>query len=134
MFAAGLSVLVAPTLRFVVFASCLILVGCALAAVPSTSERVPGGNPQRGQHALAAYGCGACHVIPGVPAARGQVGPPLTGLGQRTIIAGRLHNDATNLIAWVQHPQLIAPGVDMPDLGITDGDARDIAAYLLTLN
>ncbi len=133
MFATGLKDLRARTLLFAVFTSGLILVGCAIGAVPQTSERVPGGNPQRGQHALAAYGCGACHVIPGVPAARGQVGPPLTGLGQRTIIAGRLHNDANNVIAWVQHPQSIAPGVDMPELGVTDGDARDIAAYLLNL-
>jgi cytochrome c2 len=49
------------------------------------------------------------------------------------MIAGRLHTNEENLADWVQRPQEIAPGVDMPDLGVSDGDARDIAAYLLTL-
>ena len=41
-------------------------------------HRIAGGDPERGERAIMAYGCGSCHVIPGVPAAEGRVGPPLT--------------------------------------------------------
>jgi cytochrome c1 len=34
---------------------------------------------------------------------------------------------------WIQHPQQVAPGNGMPDLGISDIQARDISAYLYTL-
>jgi cytochrome c2 len=97
------------------------------------SSSLPGADPERGASAIARYGCGGCHVIPGVPGAQGLVGPPLAGVAKRAMIAGRLHTDGPNLVSWIQHPQEIAPGVDMPDLGVTDADARDIAAYLLTL-
>ncbi len=104
-----------------------------MGAAAQHSELVSDGIPERGRQALGRYGCGACHVISGAPGARGQVGPPLDAFGKRSMIAGRLPNTPENLIAWVQHPQSIDPGVDMPDLGVTDGDARDIAAYLLEL-
>jgi len=94
---------------------------------------VPGGNPGRGAVALKTYGCGACHVIPGIGGADGMVGPPLTAFGRRTIIAGELTNSEDNLIRWIQHPQGVIPGNVMPDLGVTAQDARDIAAYLYTL-
>jgi cytochrome c1 len=48
-------------------------------------------------------------------------------------IAGRLPNTAANLIRWVQHPQQIAPGALMPEMNVTEQDARDLAAYLYTL-
>ncbi|PRY20191.1 hypothetical protein CLV70_12572 [Pseudosporangium ferrugineum] len=31
-------------------------------------------------------------------------------------------------------PQAVEPGTAMPDLGVTSTDARDIAAYLFTLD
>jgi cytochrome c1 len=74
--------------------------------------------------------CGACHEIPGVSEADGLVGPPLTHFAQRTMIAGFLPNTPDNLERWVQHPQAVAPGNAMPDLGLSDRDARDVAAYL----
>lgn len=111
----------------------LLISGCAVTAAAETSDVIPGASPRRGQDAIIHYGCGACHVIPGVPGAQGEVGPPLTSWSRRSMIAGLLYNDPNNLVTWIQHPQSIAPGVDMPDLGVTDGDARDIAAYLLTL-
>ena len=35
------------------------------------------------------------------------------------------------LIAWIQHPQALDPRSAMPDLGVNETDARNIAAYLL---
>jgi cytochrome c1 len=72
-------------------------------------------------------------VIPGVAAAEGRVGPPLTDLVDRTFIAGRLRNEPSALVRWIRDPRAVDPNTAMPDLGVTDGDARDIAAYLYTL-
>jgi cytochrome c1 len=33
---------------------------------------------------------------------------------------------------WIQDPQHVAPGTDMPNLGVSGGDARDITAFLYT--
>jgi cytochrome c1 len=86
----------------------------------------------KGRLAIERYGCGACHTIPGVPGARGMVGPPLATVGGRMLIAGMLTNTPQNLVRWIQGPQAVAPGNAMPNLGVSASDARDIAAYLYT--
>ena len=92
-----------------------------------------GGDPVKGWQLVQDYGCGGCHTIPRVPQARGQVGPPLSGIGTRAYIAGRLENRPENMIAWVQHPRQTDPQTVMPELGVTGAQARDIAAYLYTI-
>ncbi|SFE83274.1 c-type cytochrome [Blastococcus tunisiensis] len=91
------------------------------------------GDPDRGAVLIDDYGCSSCHVVPGVEQADGLVGPPLTSFGRRMYIAGNLPNNAENLQYWIREPQEVEPGTAMPDLGVTRVDARDIAAYLLTL-
>jgi cytochrome c2 len=91
------------------------------------------GEPERGSHALEVHGCGACHRIPGVPKARGLVGPPLEGIASRSYLAGRLPNEPLNLIRWIRHPREVDPETAMPEQGVSDADARDMAAYLYTL-
>jgi cytochrome c2 len=92
-----------------------------------------GGNPQRGKAASERYGCGACHVIPGVDRGSGMGGPPLTGFANRPVIAGDVRNSPDTLLRWLQNPQAVKPSATMPPLGISETDARDIAAYLYTL-
>ena len=48
----------------------------------------------------------------------------------RSYLAGNLTNSAGNMVRWIQHPREVRPGTAMPDTGITEGEARDIAAYL----
>jgi len=91
---------------------------------------VPGGDPERGKDLIVASGCGACHTISGVEDASGKVGPSLAGLAERRTIAGRLENTPQNLILWIREPQRVDPGNLMPGLGLSEADARDIAAYL----
>ncbi len=91
------------------------------------------GDPARGATLIAKIGCGACHSIPGVAGANGRVGPPLDNIGERTIIAGLLANTPANLVTWLKSPQSIVPGNAMPNMGLNDHDAQDIAAYLETL-
>lgn len=94
---------------------------------------VPGGNPDAGKLAIREYGCGACHTVPGVRGANGLAGPPLTHFARRSFIAGEASNTSGNLIRWIQAPESIEPGTAMPNLGVTEEMARDMAAYLYTL-
>ncbi len=94
---------------------------------------VPGGDAARGRLAMVEYGCGACHVIPGVASARGTVGPSLDGLARRAYIAGVLTNAPGDLTRWLMNPPLFSPETAMPNLGVTEADAADMAAYLYTL-
>jgi cytochrome c1 len=91
------------------------------------------GNPRHGKELIEGYGCGGCHLIPGVHAARGMVGPPLIYLGQRTMIAGELPNTPENLVRWIENPKAVEPHTAMPDLGLSEDQAYDVAAYLYTL-
>lgn len=100
----------------------------------TTSRAIAGATPERGAAAMRRYGCGSCHVVPGVAGATGLVGPPLTGFAGRTYIAGLLPNEPEHLVRWIRAPQAIAPGTAMPNLGVTENEARDMAAYLYTLN
>lgn len=91
------------------------------------------GNANHGKQLIQSYGCGACHMIPGVHDARGKVGPPLLYFSERTMIAGELPNTPPNLTRWIQHPKQVEPNTAMPELGVTQDEANDIAAYLYTL-
>ena len=62
-----------------------------------------------------------------------MVGPPLIGWADRIYIAGRVPNTPENLIVWIQNPQEIDPQNAMPNLGVSESEARDMAAYLYTL-
>lgn len=99
----------------------------------SYAPHVPGGDAQRGAGVIEQSGCGSCHTIPGVRNAKGLVGPPLLWWSRRTFIAGELPNTPENLVRWVQSPQSIEPKTAMPTLGLSDQQARDVAAYLYTL-
>lgn len=111
----------------------LILEGCNEGKATRPYTVATGGNPQHGKQLIQSYGCGACHMVPGIRGARGLVGPPLFYLGQRTMIAGQLPNSPSNLARWIQHPRTVEPKTAMPDLGLTEDQAYDIAAYLYTL-
>ncbi|MBW3623187.1 MAG: c-type cytochrome [Armatimonadetes bacterium] len=91
---------------------------------------IPGGDPERGRALIRRYGCGACHRSPGILDATGRVGPILTDLSEQVYIGGQLPNTPDHLSEWVQNPQRFAPGTAMPDLGVTEPEARNIAAYL----
>ena len=91
------------------------------------------GDAGRGKAALAAYGCGSCHAIPGIPGAESMVGPPLTDFGTRQYVAGHLVNTPDNLVRWIADPHDVEPGTAMPDLGVTPAQALDMAAYLYTI-
>ena len=104
---------------------------------PPTVHRPPStlraGDPSRGKDAMQQYACTTCHLIPGMVGANAHVGPPLTGIGDRKYLGGLLPNSPENMVKWIRHPREISPQSLMPDLGVTEQHARDMAAYLLTL-
>jgi cytochrome c2 len=106
--------------------------GCLDGRAPA--PRVAGGDPQRGREEIARLQCGACHAIPGVRAPRGSVGPALDGFARRPHLAGKWPNEPRYLLAWLRDPPAMAPLTAMPSLVNDDGSARDIAAYLYTLD
>jgi cytochrome c2 len=92
-----------------------------------------GGDARSGKTEIRKYGCNTCHEIPGVAGARGLIGPSLDRIGERYYIAGELQNTPGNLMLWIQHPRQVEPHTAMPEMGVTEQDSRDIAAYLYTL-
>ena len=92
------------------------------------------GDPGIGRELIVKIGCGSCHEIPGVLGADGLVGPPLGKVARRQYIAGVLRNTPDAMVRWIRFPQQVVPGNAMPDMGVSEADARNIAAYLYTLD
>lgn len=107
-----------------------LLAGLTAGCGPESATHTPAGDIARGERAIEIAGCGSCHAIPGIDSANGRVGPPLHNLARRAYLAGVLPNNFTNLVRWIQHPRDISPGTAMPDTGLDQRTAEDIAAYL----
>jgi cytochrome c len=110
-----------------------LLAACRGGAESPGYAPVVGGDAQRGQEAIQRRNCGVCHQIPGVIGGHGVIGPSLDGLERRSYIAGALPNTPNNLVRWIREPRALRPRTVMPNLGIEDVEARDIAAYLYRL-
>src|SRR3954470_23006991 len=67
----------------------------------SRAAAATGGDPVRGEAMFIQYGCGSCHQLDSVRKAGGKVGPPLDGLAERAMIAGKLANSPDNLERWI---------------------------------
>ena len=104
------------------------LTGCGGQSTPAL-----GGDPENGRLLLRQFPCGSCHSIPGVANARGKVGPPLDRVAKRVYLAGVLPNTPANMQAFIRDPRIADPRTAMPDLGVTEAHARDMVAYLYTL-
>jgi cytochrome c oxidase assembly factor CtaG/cytochrome c2 len=118
------------TARVLVFLA-ILLTGCGQRS--DSVADMTGGHPSRGREAMRKYGCQSCHTIPGVTGTKALVGPPLAGIAERSFIGGVLTNSPENMINWLRDPPAAAPRTAMPNLGVTEKDARDMAAYLYTL-
>jgi cytochrome c2 len=108
-----------------------IVLALAACGSEAPTQVVSGGDAARGRAHIERYGCASCHS--GLPGAQGTVGPPLEKIAARSYLGGVLPNTPDNMVAWVSRPQRYAPGTAMPDLGLSEAEGRDIAAYLYTL-
>jgi cytochrome c oxidase subunit 2 len=92
-----------------------------------------GGNQEyaQGEKLFTGKGCIACHSMAAVNAPKGMVGPNLANIGSRShLAAGTLKNTDENLARWIRDPQGIKKGVLMPNLGVTEDEAKALVAYL----
>jgi len=96
-------------------------------------EPPPGGALQ-GQQVFLGSSCVYCHTVTGTNAS-GTVGPNLTHVASRTTLAsGTIPNTPDELAAWIENPQSIKPGTQMPASGLTPTQLRQLVAYLETLS
>ena len=94
---------------------------------------------QQGAELFASQQCIACHAIEGYESEDGQVaeqrvGPNLTHFASRSQMAGGII-DVTeeNIAEWLEDPQEIKAGAQMPDLGLDADQIAALTAYLQTL-
>lgn len=62
-----------------------------------------------------------------------NVGPDLDRVGSRVYLGGVLVNTPANMHQWLKDPPAVDPKTAMPNVGLNDDEARDVAAYLYTL-
>ncbi len=101
-------------------------------ATGPAAERMADAN--RGRTAVTQHACNGCHTIPGITGSDVHVGPPLRGMARRRLIAGAVPNTPEQMVRWLTDPRSIDPQTTMPAMQVSDQDARDIAAFLATLD
>jgi cytochrome c oxidase subunit 2 len=103
-----------------------------------TSQQAPPVQPTdptaaEGGQLFQTRGCSACHTINGSPA-QGKVGPNLTHVASRSLIAGSVvENTPDGLRTWLKDPPAVKPGSIMPNLGLNDHELDVLVAYLQSL-
>jgi cytochrome c oxidase subunit II len=97
------------------------------------SEPAPspiGPEAQAGERLFMQRTCANCHNIEGTHA-NGTVAPDLTHLASReTLGSGVFANTPGDLYRWIENPQTIKPGCNMPDLHLSNPDITSLVAYL----
>jgi len=94
---------------------------------------ITGADAAAGLAVIERLGCAACHQIPGVDWPQGTVGGSLNGFADRSMIAGRFPNQPDTLATWVRNAPSMSATTGMPAMPMTSAEARDVAAYLYTL-
>ncbi|WP_296167344.1 c-type cytochrome [uncultured Brevundimonas sp.] len=94
---------------------------------------ITGADAAAGLAVIERLGCAACHQIPGVDWPQGTVGGSLDGFADRSMIAGQFPNQPETLATWVRNAPSMSPKTGMPAMPMTSAEARDVAAYLYTL-
>lgn len=111
----------------------LLLVVAACKPPPEQRHPMPEASAERGRAIIARVGCTSCHTVPGIRWPQGQVGPALHGFAASNLISGKLPNRPDILAAYVANAPVVLPGTTMPAMPISEREARDVAAYLYTL-
>jgi cytochrome c2 len=89
------------------------------------------GDPSHGPDLIRRYGCGGCHSVSAVPGADGKVAASLDELRKRVFIGGGvIRNTPESLVRWIVNPRALSPKTAMPQTGIDEKEARDVAAFL----
>ena len=88
-----------------------------------------GGNKEKGKELIETVGCMGCHGVEGLDEKSKKIGsyagPYLTGTGSKV--------DADWLVSWLKKPDHYQEDTIMPSFRLTDKEASDITAYLMSL-
>lgn len=127
-----------PTLVLLGFTVLAGLAGCderrpPLAQDVTAQALVARADPGRGGRLIVERGCLACHVVPQINGPVVHVGPLLDQIGRQAYVSGVLPNTSNNLVRWLRDPPAIHPSTAMPNMGLHQDEAEDIAAFLITL-
>ena len=87
-----------------------------------------------GYRLFMAAGCGGCHAIDGTDA-KGRIGPDLTGVGGRAMLAAEtLPVTRENMAQWIAFGKAIKPENRMPEFShLTQGELTTLSDYLMRL-
>lgn len=107
---------------------------CACADKTNPPVTIAGADASAGLEVMQRVGCAACHVTPGVRWPQGIAGPSLHGFADSPMIAGRFPNRPDELVRFLIDAPSMAPDTAMPPMPLTQQEARDVAAYLYTLD
>jgi len=88
-------------------------------AIPAAPKA---GNAEKGKKRIEEVGCLGCHTVGALNS--NHHGPELTGMGSKV--------KADWLFDWLKNPKHFSPGTRMPSLRLSDEDAADITAFLLS--
>ncbi|MBW8756352.1 MAG: cytochrome c oxidase subunit II [Burkholderiales bacterium] len=87
----------------------------------------------RGRELFLTGSCMLCHAVQGT-SAQGRRGPDLTHFASRSHIgAGSIANSPQALARWIEDPQKLKPGANMPSHFLPADDLAALVAYLETL-
>lgn len=93
------------------------------------NEKYRGGNADKGKELISSVGCMGCHGVDGLEENSNKVkayaGPWLSGIGSKV--------SPDWLVSWLKKPWHYQEDTIMPSMRLSDQEANDIAAYLLTL-
>jgi mono/diheme cytochrome c family protein len=93
-------------------------------------------NLARGKQLVVQNGCLGCHKYRG---RGGSLGPDITYVGDKTVHDldfKNVHGDHTVenwMFAHFKSPAMVVPDTTMPDMGLSDEEAHDLAAYMISL-
>lgn len=97
---------------------------------------------RQGKEVFMRSACVGCHRVNGT-IAQIDIGPDLSHVGSReTIASGILDNTVENLVAWIEEPAALKPGIDPDDDSrfmpafrgtLTPDEIRAVAQYLIEL-
>ena len=91
-------------------------------------KKYTGGDEEKGKELIGSVGCIGCHQIEGIESSMkvgNRRGPHLTGIGSK--VSGDW------LVSWLKKPSHYQSDTIMPSFRLTDTEANNMTAYLLSL-
>jgi hypothetical protein len=107
-------------------------------ADPGAPPELAGADLGKGRQLLETKGCGSCHVFTGVAAIPSSSPPAMSAkdfeVGHKLapdLRVTRARMTPAKLVRWLKDPAGVKADTKMPKIELSDGDVKNLAAYLL---